>query len=63
MGVVLLIKKMFIHKFCNAVDSIVFVKIFLLKSLIIMLGELVGIVQIIFSKMELKQIVFNCGGL
>lgn len=54
---------MFIHKFCNVVDSIVFVNIFMLKFPIIMLGELVGIFQIMFSKKELKQSLFICGGL
>jgi hypothetical protein len=38
-------------------------KYFMLKSLIITLGELLAIFQIIFSKMKLKQIVFICGGL
>jgi len=57
------LKIIFIHKFCNVVDSIVFVNIFMLKSPIIMLGELVGIFQIMFSKMELKQSLFICCGL
>jgi len=34
---------MFIHIFCNGIDLVVFVNMFMLKSLIIMVGELVDL--------------------
>jgi len=37
---------MFIHIFCDGIDLVVFVNMFMLKSLIIMVGELVDILYI-----------------
>jgi hypothetical protein len=45
------------------VNSIVFVNMSILKSLIIMVRQFVGIFITMFSKMEMKKFVFICNGL
>jgi len=42
---------------------IVFVNMFILKSLMIMMGQLIGIFVTMFFKMEMKKIEFICDGL
>jgi hypothetical protein len=51
------------HVFCNIIDSIVFVNIFMLKYLIIMVGQFVRIFVTMFSKMEMKKFPFIYDGL
>ncbi len=46
------------------IDLVVYANMFILKSLIIMVGQFVGIFVTMFFKMEMKKNVFNiCGGL
>jgi hypothetical protein len=52
-----------IHVILYFFYSIVFVNIFILKSLIIMIGQLVGSFVTMFFKMEMKKFEFICDGL
>ncbi len=60
---------MFIHIFCNGIDLVVFVNMFMLKSLIIMVGELVDlfiylfIYILYFIFLLTEKIMFICGDL
>jgi len=52
-----------IHVILYFFYSTVCVNKFILKSLIIMIGQLVGIFVTMFSKMEMKKFEFICDGL
>jgi len=51
---------MFIHIFCNGIDLVVFVNMFMLKSLIIMVGELVDILYIYWKNYVHLWWFINC---